>query len=198
MSLPVITNVFRITLPWTDVGTTVGVSPINVLHVHSTTGTASTVGAAINTALGAHGNAMFDTLYTGLDLTNIEVLPLDGVSAKLDVSISPTVHGGGSGGVLPQVATVVSLHTTLRGSKGRGRCYVGPMGETQVTNGHVASASQTTMGAAWIAFLAALKAGSPVCELVIASYKHASDQEVIAVRIDDVCGTQRRRQNQLR
>ena len=72
------------------------------------------------------------------------------------------------------------------------------MGETQVTNGHVASASQTTMGAAWIAFLAALKAGSPVCELVIASYKHASDQEVIAVRIDDVCGTQRRRQNQLR
>lgn len=196
--LPTINGVFRITLPWTDVGSTVGISPINVFHVHSATGTASTVGTAVNTQLAAHGNAMVDTLYTGLDLTSMEVLPLDGISAKLDVTVSPTVHGGGSGGVLPQVATVVSLHTTLRGSKGRGRMFVGPMGETQTNNGHVASASATTMGPAWLAFMSGLKAGSPVCELVIASYKHASFQEVVAVRIDDVCGTQRRRQQQLR
>lgn len=198
MALPVINGVFRISLPWQDLTSVVGVRPVNVFHVHSTTGTASNVGTLVAGQLVAHGSAMYDTLYTALTLTNIEVLPLDGVSAKSDVAVGTPFGGGGSGGVLPQVATVVSLHTTQRGSRGRGRQYVGPMGETQVTNGLVASGSLSTMLAAWSAFATALKAGSPVTELVIASYKHASFQEVTNFRIDSVCGTQRRRQNQLR
>src|SRR5215831_12666617 len=135
MALPVIPGVFRITLPWQDLTTSVGVKPVNVINVQSTTGTVSQVGSTVATALQAHGSAMFDTLYSLLTLTNIEVLPLDGISAKLDVPITSPFGGGGGGGVLPQVATVVSLHTTFRGSRGRGRVYVGPMGEGQVGNG---------------------------------------------------------------
>jgi hypothetical protein len=198
MALPVIADTFRISLPWQDLGSTVGIRPVNVLHVHSATGTTSAVSSAVELALSSHGVAMFDTLYTGLTLPTIEVLPLDGTSATHDQAVTTPPHGGGSGGVLPQVATVVSLHTPQRGSQGRGRVYVGPMGETQVSNGLVASASITTMLAGWAAFISDLAGGSPPAELVVASYKHATQHPVTSHRIDTVCGTQRRRQNQLR
>ena len=191
-----IADTYRVTLPWQDVGVTVGVKPVNVLHVHNPTAIASSVATDIATVLAAHAAAMFDTLYTGLTLPGIVVLPLDGVSSEIEEAVSGSPHGGGSGGVLPAVATVVSLHTAQRGSRGRGRVYVGPMGETQVSNGSVAGASLSTMLAGWGAFQGGLAAlGSDFC---VASYKHADQHPVSSIRLDTLCGTQRRRQNQLR
>jgi len=72
------------------------------------------------------------------------------------------------------------------------------MGETQVSNGVVATASLSTMGAAWPAFQSALVAASPSMGLVVASYEHGSAAPVTSFRIDTIVGTQRRRVNQLR
>src|SRR5215831_2671331 len=198
MPLPVISGVYRVSIPWQDLGTSVGVRPVNVLHIEALSGPASTVATNIASALSAHGSAMFDTLYTGLTMETIQVLPLDGTSAAIDEVVPGTVGGGGSGGVLPQVCTVVSLKTATRGSRGRGRVFVGPMGETQVSNGVVATASLSTMGAAWPAFQSALVAASPSMGLVVASYEHGSAAPVTSFRIDTIVGTQRRRVNQLR
>lgn len=198
MPLPVIPNCYRIALPWQDLGGSVGVRPVNVIHVSSIGSTASAVGSVVAAELVLHGNLMFDVLYTGLTLPSINVLALDGVSAGVDVAVSPSTHGGGGGGVLPQVAAVVSFHTGHRGSQGRGRCYVGPMGETQVDNGHVTPVSAGNMLTAWQAFQTGLNAAIPNCTHGVASYKHAAFYPITNLRLDSVCGTQRRRQNQLR
>lgn len=198
MALPVISNVLRIACLWVDTLGTVGVRPVNVFHVHYVTGTASDAAGDVADAMATSGSDMFDVLYSGLTLTSLSVLPLDGSSATFDVPIGAVIEGGGAGGVLPQVCTVVSLHTAERGSRGRGRVYVGPMGETQVSNGTVASGSQNTMLVAWGQFHDDLLASPSGSELAIASYVHEDAHPVTNIRVDTVCGTQRRRQNQLR
>jgi hypothetical protein len=198
MALPVIANVLRCALEWTDSGATVGVRPVNVFHVHYVTGTASDAAGDVADALATSGSDMFDVLYTGLEVNSISVLPLDGTTATFDQPIGATIAGGGAGGIVPQVCTVVSLHTAQRGSRGRGRVYVGPMGETQIADGHVSSGSANTMLVAWGQFHDDLLASPSGAELAIASYVHADAHPVTSLRIDSVLGTQRRRQNQLR
>jgi hypothetical protein len=196
--LPVIANTYRFTLPWLDSTHVVGVQPVNVLHFRATSGTVSSISGVVETALNAHGSLMFDVIYTGLSLQSMEVLPLDGSSATFVAAVSPSVVGGGSGGVVPNCATVVSLHTGQRGSRGRGRVYVGPMGETQIDNGTVVATSQANMLSAWGSFVNDINVASPSVQLVVASYKYADAHDVTNIRIDKVLGTQRRRQNQLR
>jgi hypothetical protein len=196
--LPVITGVYRISCEFEDTNLAVGVIPVNVFHVRSASGTASAVGTLVAAQLSSHGALMFDPLYTGLFLNSIEVLPLDGSTAQFPVAVSPHFQGGGSGGVVPAAAAVVSLHSTQRGSRGRGRVYVGPLGETQYNNGSLASTSQSNMLTAWGQFVNGLNSGTPSTQLVIASYKHADAHDVSTIRIDTVTGTQRRRLNQLR
>lgn len=196
--LPTIPGVYRCVLPWQDLGSTVGVRPVNVLHVEAPTGLASDVATQFANVLGAHASLMFDVLYSGLTLQTIQVLKLDGFSAALDVTVPGSTSGGGGGGVLPQVCTVVSIKTGQRGSRGRGRVYVGPMGETQVNNGRVVTTSVTNMQSGWAAFASALQSGTPEMSLGIASYKHADFNPFTSIRIDPVVGTQRRRVEQIR
>jgi hypothetical protein len=128
----------------------------------------------------------------------MKVLPLDGTSATFDTPIGAAIHGGGSGGVLPQICSVISLHTATRGARGRGRMYIGPMGETQISNGIIGSGTQNTMLTGWGDFHDDLLTKTSGTELAIASYKHGDVHPVINLRVDGVAGTQRRRQNQLR
>jgi len=193
--IPTIPNVYRIQVEWDS---TVAVTPVNVFHVRALSGTASAIGTAVATALSAHTPQMWDPLYTGIIAHSILVTPLDGTTAGFDVPLGTPIDGGGSGGLLPQVCAVVSLKSTQRGSRGRGRMYVGPVGETQVTDGNLAGTSQSNMLTAWGAFVNSLNSGTPSIQLVIASYKHADAHDVTNIRVDTVCGTQRRRQNQLR
>jgi len=197
MPLPVISDVYRVALPWTD-GGGIGITPVNVLHFLAPTRTASDVGDKVQLRLQTDGSNMFDTLYSGYTLDVLQVLKLDGTSATVDVVQGGTVAGSGSGGVVPAAATVVSLHTTQRGSQGRGRTYVGPMGETQFTDGKVATSSVSTMTSAWNSFVSALALLSPAIQLVVASYKHSSAHVVTNLRVDIMAGTQRRRQDALR
>jgi hypothetical protein len=189
--------VLRIALQWVDTGS-VGIRPVNVFHVHYVTGTASDAAADVATALATSGDDMFDMLYTGLECSTMSVLPLDGTSATFDQPIGTAINGGGAGGVLPQVCAVVSLHTAQRGSRGRGRVYVGPVGETQISNGIINSGSQNTMLTGWGQFHDDLLASPTGTELAIASYVHTDAHPVTSIRVDSVAGTQRRRQNQLR
>jgi hypothetical protein len=72
------------------------------------------------------------------------------------------------------------------------------MGETQLSNGIVASSSVSAMVGAWADFHDDLIAASTSPELSIASYQHSDAHPVINIRVDNVAGTQRRRQDQLR
>ena len=171
---------------------------MNVFHVRSATGTASTIGPLLDTQLTAHGSSMFNALYTGNSLSGIEILPLDGVSTTFLQSVTGPVLGSGSGGILPGFSQVLSLHTNQRGSRGRGRMFIGPVGETQVNDGSMSAGTNATTLSAWGAFITAISGGSPATDLVVASYLHADAHDVQTIRVDTVCGMQRRRQNQIR
>ena len=194
--LPVITNVFRVTLPWQSASQVV--KPVNVFHVRTTSASLSAIGTLLAGQLAAHGGDMFNALYTGYTLPSIEILPLDGVTTTYLQAVTGMTAPSGSGGVLPALAQVVSFHTTQRGSRGRGRLYCGPVGETQVNDGSMNSTTNATTLGGWQAFITGISGGTPSTNLVVASYVHADAHDVTSIRVDTVCGTQRRRQNQLR
>jgi hypothetical protein len=86
---------------------------------------------------------------------------------------------------------IASFHTGFRGSRGRGRNYVGPLGETDTDNGKISGALATAVLAHWNAWFAALvtEGATPV----VASYVHADAHTIDAVQIKTHCGSQRRR-----
>ena len=188
---------YRIALNWVDTGS-VGVRPVNVFHVRAASATVSDIASVVGGALGTNGNSVFNNLYTGLEITSIQILPLDGTSAASDWNLPSTVHGSGAGGVLPQTCQVVSFHSAQRGSRGRGRMYIGPVGETQVNNGLITGSSQTTPLAGFGDFVDDMNADTPSTQLVVASYLHSDAHDVTNIRVDTVTGTQRGRVDQLR
>lgn len=193
MPLPVIANTYRCTFNWTNY---LGVAPRNVIHVQGTAVSVTDVAEAVVNALQTH---QFEGMNGSFVLHSLDALPLDGTSA------SASVPGGGyssgtspSGEFSPASAIVVSLRTGVRGPRGRGRVYIGPVNEGIMADGQIPGANATEITAAWDAFRAALLAGTPALSLVVASYTHA-DANVVGSNIcETVLGTQRRRQDQLR
>ena len=193
MSLPVITNVYRCTLPWIAAD---GVAPVNVFHVKSATAeTASAVGTAIGTLLGSVAH-LFASTYSAYQLNTVEVLPLDGSSATEPSSFS-TTGGGATGSPIPSSAALVKFGTGLRGSAHRGRLYLGPVGESAVSAGQLDDTPRSQMQTAWDAFWGELIGGTPSLELCVASYKHASAAVITSLLVETPLGTQRRRQDQV-
>lgn len=195
MPLPTIADVYRCTVLWDPVA---GLSPRNIFHIRTASGDVTAIGAAINDAFDTLSDNMWRGLGSGFEATSLDILPLDGSTATVSVGLDPSWVGGAGGELSPASAVVVSLHSEQRGSRGRGRLFVGPVGETSMENGQVLAATQTEMAEMWGAFIAALPEASPSLELVIASYAHADAHAVTSVRIDTLLGTQRRRQDQLR
>ena len=196
MPLPTISNVYRVATEFTPGGT--GVTPVNVFHVRASGTDALTMGAVLNDALGPSSADMWQFMYTGISASSIKVQKLDGVSAAIDFPLDASIEGGGSGGVLAGICAVLSLHTARVGARGRGRMYIGPCGETQISNSTLDPSDQSTMLAAWSDFIDALNGSSPSTQLVVASYKHADANDVTNIRVDNVVGQQRRRNDQLR
>lgn len=195
--LPTIANTYRVTLPWSNNG---GIKPINVIHVRKASGTDEQVAEALDAAFNAgHHSWMFNVLQDARELTDLEILPLDGSSATMIEGLTtPETGGAGSGELIPQACALVSLHTSTRGPRGRGRVYVGPLLEGDQADGLLNGSRATTMLNGWGEFIANLASGTPSLELVVASYVHATAATVTSVRIDTVIATQRRRLDQLR
>lgn len=167
-------------------------SAVSILHIRKATATASQIAADIQTA--STGHNIFDEMHTGWTTPSVSITPLDGHTAALDFAVTG-LDGSGAGDELPAYAIVISLKTTQRGSRGRGRCFIGPIGETVTQGGKILTADATTIAGIWNGWANALvTAGS---QLVVASYLHADAHNVSSLRCDIPLGVQRRRQDRL-
>jgi hypothetical protein len=198
MTLPVINDVFRCTILWQGSGGILTLNPRNVIHVSAPSlnegDVADNLGNAMQTARAANEPLLVGS--SSWIANAVDVLKLDGSSATQTLAMPhPWVMNSG-GDYSPASAAVISLHTGQRGARGRGRFFCGPVAEGKMVNGRLLTADMTDMATGWgilISQLASL--GSP---LVVASYKHADAHVVTSHRIDQILGTQRRRQDQLR
>jgi hypothetical protein len=193
-ALPVIAGTWRVTMNWPSIG---GVAPRNVFHISTSSTDVSHIVDAINTAFVAAPDmaACVASVYT---CTSIDLLPLDGHTATSTHELPDGLGGESSTAFVPQVAGLVSLHTAQRGPRGRGRQYMGPVGEGAITEGILEASPQAAMQSDWEQFITTLGEQSPAVVLVVASYTHADAHVVTSVHIDTVLATQRRRQDQLR
>lgn len=197
MPLPVIEDVFRVTLLWE--ASSGAVIPRNVLHFRSPTLDKVQMGEAV---LQSFHDARATTepmelVSEAFSFDTVEVLPLDGSSSSAIVTDPTAVQIGQNGGnQVPAVSAIVSLRTEQRGPRGRGRVYLGPVGEETLTNGSFDTTAVTAAQGAWDDFLEAC--AENLCFFVVASYAHADSHDVETLLVESVAGTQRRRQNQLR
>lgn len=189
MSIPiVIADTFKIRLLWPTYN---GVKPVNVFHLETPSGTVSQIAAAISANLTAN---MFDPMSQGRVLSLIGITPLDGTTAESLHPVTP-VHGNDNSQEMPAVACVLSMRSLRRGSRGRGRLFLGPVCEASLTNGIMVNSND--IAAPWGVFNNALIASAAAARLVVASYKHLATEQVVSLTQDHAACTQRRRQSQL-
>lgn len=185
--LPTITDVFRVTLNW---NTAHGIAPRNVLHFFASGATASDIADGFD----AHVQSdQFNHVQQDWAFTSIDVLKLDGSSATQTVGVD-AVGSLVSGDWIVGTAAVLSLHTAQRGSRGRGRLFLGPLPESRLSNGLIVD--PTAIVTAWGTFFSGMSGDGIVPG--VASYVHADFHVLTSHRIDLVPGQVRRRNNQQR
>lgn len=184
-----IASTYRVALEW--VQTDFGGSATNVIHVHKSGSDAATIAAAID---GSVVTNMWAGLGTHAYVSQLNITPLDGTGVTFPYSTGHPAKWTGSitsNQVIPQACIVVKLLTAKRGRSYRGRLYLPWCEEQTNTNGIMDSSTKPTMNTAWVAFHTALTAAG--VDWVVASYKLATQEPVIAVAVENSLGTQRRR-----
>lgn len=202
--LPVIANTFRCALKWTESGT--GQTAVNVIHIKANGAgqTAADAYAALNSSVGA---AMWDSAVSTAKINEVDITPLDGVTATQSFQTgAPAKWSGSAGGdFIPAAAYVVKIQTAARGRDNRGRVFLPFTAESIQANGVVPSASAAIIGAAWVTFVTDLVAIAPVAwDLGVAAYDrahagagaHFTGSSAIVAEI--ALGSQRRRQGRVR
>jgi hypothetical protein len=191
-TLPVITGAMRVTLNWTD---DLGGTAANVIHVddggHNTTTVFNSLAAHVVQDLWSYTS-------NHLRVTSVAITPLDGHSATNTFGTGSVTGWTGSttGDPIPQMASIVSIRTALRGRSHRGRIFLPGVSEAQQSNGTLNSSGIASWQAAWTTFLAALTSdGNP---MALASYKLASLFPITGVNCEGKAGTIRGRMTRLR
>lgn len=193
--LPEINDVFRIDIPWATIN---GVSAVNVFHVQTTLTDVQEIATTIADAFPDDGSA-FAPQHINQSASTLGVTPLDGVTPRIEVAVSSDgLHGTESGEIIPAAACILSLRTNRRGSRGRGRLFIGPVCEGAWTNGFIVESQRENVLEGWIAADAALLANSPSITLGVASYKYSTFAQLQSFVVPPPGATQRRRQNQLK
>lgn len=192
--LPTIGNCVRVAFNWNAVG---GVSPVNVLHIITNSTSEEDIGAAMTESIIAGGAGVFQCVYEGYLLNSYTITLLDGHSAGQIVSVGATVGGQATGHPVPQVAGVLSLRTNQRGARGRGRLFLGPVGEGVIEGGVVSTGVRSAVVSAWNDLNDELATTDITGSLGVASYVHEDVHGVTNISMRAVSGTQRRRNNQL-
>jgi len=194
MPLPVIPFVFRCS--W-DFSTFNGVTPANVFHVFSSAGTDADIGELI---WASAPEGLLLPVHEGFEPTAVTVLPLDGVTAGVTV---PKPPGGptlcqGDGQFIAEAAVVLKMATGVRGPSGRGRQFLGPIGEGTQQDGLIVGDTLTDLVPHWADFRAALAVDTTL--LVVASYTNESSAPVLegGFNVNPGVCLQRRRLLQLR
>lgn len=192
--IPTIGNCVRVTLNWSTQG---GVAPRNVFHLITASEDEVAIGLALDAAFTDDGADAFQALDDSYTLLSYSVMVLDGSSATQVVDATEVITGGGSGEMIPNAAAVLSMRTLQRGSRGRGRQYIGPISEAALTDGRVVGSYRLAMVAAWIDAEQTLAASPIAASFGVASYVHSEVSGVTSWSMREPAGTQRRRQNQL-
>lgn len=194
MPLPVITDVFRCSLEWRSSSVS-GITAANVIHVLNTTGTSTDVYNHFNANVTA---AMWNALSTDMEVFQVKITPLDGVSpTTTHTTGTPAKWKGGAGsGPEPAVAEVITLYTNFRGRRNRGRVFLPGVAEGVIEDGLIGNTTTAGVQTAWETFLTAM--GTAGSTLVVASYLDADANTVTSLTVREVAATQRRRQSRLR
>lgn len=195
MALPVIDDVFRVTWNFQSYD---GITPRIVQHYRTSTANGQDVGLALWDAV---VDNLFLPMHESFEPTSLSLIRLDGTSATVVVPRPVDVTANlcaGDGQIIPASAAVMSWRSLVRGPKGRGRSYIGPVTEGANENGMLVGDSLTELPAAWGSFYVALGEQDPSIGPVVASYVHEEAYLIQGASLSEVLGTQRRRQNQLR
>lgn len=191
-ALPVIANVYRTALIWSDGA---GSDAVNVLHFRGAPGSA----AGLYTAIEANVTAnMWAQTSSTTFIREVAITPLDGSTATLvnNPVTAAKWSGQSTSSGIPQSANIIKLRTAKRGASYRGRIFLPWVTETAQAFGILDSTSVTTQTATWVTFRTAVAAAGYT--LVVASYKLATAELVVTATSELYTGTQRRRQSQQR
>jgi len=191
--LPVIANVFRVTLEWNTVN---GVTPRNVMHFKDGSGAASVTGV-LNTVKSHFQADQFLAMKDSYQITSVTGIKLDGSSGSVTVDSTAAANntGGSTGAIIPAESAVIKLATGLRGRDNRGRVFVGPVTENSSEAGLLVESIRTAMTGAWVDFAIAM-AGDNIA-LGVASYRHTHWNQVLDLVCRSRVGSTRRRLDQL-
>jgi len=192
--LPVIVDTFRVAFTWEAAGQ----HAVNVMHFFDSLGTQDA--DDLHTQILANADAgMWATVSNQAHMVDLAITPLDGTSATSEFAV-PTSNADFAGQTaseyVPAVAVLVKLTTAVRGRSNRGRVFVPFTGEAVMGDGQVGSGPIGTMQTAWNNWIAGMAAVD--FPQVVASYLHSNQHEVTNVIVEDIVGTQRRRQSRLR
>lgn len=195
MPLPVIPNVYRVTLNWDLSGAQ---TAANVLNFHdSTAGTHDEQDLFTNLNAQVDSN-MWSPVADTASVTSVDIIKLDGTTPQHTfTSLTAANWDGGIGGTaVPAVAGLVSLRTSQRGPRGRGRVYLPFVSESEITSGFWTSgAHRAACEAAWEQFITDMSAAD--WDLQVASYVHGTTETVTNINVPSAFATQRRRQRRL-
>jgi hypothetical protein len=195
-ALPIIADVFRVAMNWTEPG---GQTATNVMHFRDVAG--GNTASDLMTALDAHVTAnMWLAVFTGAVVTDVAITPLDGTSATDHFQPATPSHWTGQNGAdfVPAGSAILKLATTKRGRSHRGRVFLPFLPESSQTKGVLDSTQEAATTTNWTTFLHALEGATPAWDWVVASYKLATADAVVVVSCEPMIATQRRRQGRLR
>jgi hypothetical protein len=196
MALPVITDTIRVSVEGLMAN---GHAWANVLHFRKS-GALTNAGAIVildpillnhYTVNSGAGQAWKQAAPASATLQRFRYTPLDGTTASTVIGhVAAGTNGTES---LPaNVALVTTLRTAKRGRSYRGRCYWAPFTEgANDATGSPTAAVATATQVQWTAFLTAL--GGTGVSLVVASYFHATAEDVTTCTTDTRWDSQRRR-----
>jgi hypothetical protein len=176
--LPIITEVFRVTLRWGG-GTYPDVH--NVFHVTSPTATPADIATALD---GSWHNGQFGIVSNNYSVNTYMILPLDGSATTSEFAPDPGntegLDGQASGDILFNIAMCLGWLTAQRGPRGRGRLFLGPVSESNVVSSSFNGVDFTALANAWDLWGAAMIAAD--CTPVVASYAHHDAHPVTGYR----------------
>lgn len=170
---------------------------MNVLHLITDSASEEEIGAALDDAFDDAVKNPFQIVMANFSPESYLITLLDGSSAGQVITANTTRAGAGGGNLIPAVAGCLSLHTPQRGPRGRGRLYLGPVGESDQDAGLLSTAAVGDTITGWQQVNALLAASDITASLGVASYTHAEVNGVTSISMRYQSATQRRRQNQL-
>lgn len=186
--LPVITGITRCTLNWES---DEHPNTHNVLHFRGQVSGPNTTAQAIADGFVDGALLHLSSVYI---LNSVDFIALDGTSPQVTGTVTDGPVGNSTGDTIQSACSLIDLYTGQRGPRGRGRVFLGPIGESAQSGGHVNLPEDVSE--AWVATIAAWSA-SDAGDLVVASYVHADANDVTNAKCRSVYGSQRRRLNPL-